>query len=143
MCIHLFRHTFTLQTLIKELFVYLSTLVFLTIPQFFLIDNRSIKKIPSYNLDINYFSFLFLPFAKRKKVRVTTTTTSFSRGKFTRLRNLSIIRIKRNIAKQFRIINETLFEEKRLLVSRDFSVNFFFLFSFFCEIILSPSLVLI
>lgn len=128
---------------IKELFIYLSTLVFLTIPQFFLIDNRSIKKIPSYNLDINYFSFFFLPFAKRKKVRVTTTTTSFNRGKFTRLRNLSIIRIKRNIAKQFRIINETLFEEKRLLVSWDFSVNFFFLFSFFCEIILSPSLVLI
>lgn len=42
---------------IKELFIYLSTLVFLTIPQFFLIDNRSIKKIPPYNLDINYFSF--------------------------------------------------------------------------------------
>lgn len=119
---------------IKELFIYLSTLVFLTIPQFFLIDNRSIKKIPPYNLDINYFSFLFLPFAKRKKVRVTTTTTSFSRGKFTRLRNLSIIRIKRNIAKQFRIINETLFEEKRLLVSRDFSVNFFFLFLFFAKL---------
>lgn len=139
MYIHLFRHT-----LLKSyLFIYLSTLVFLTIPQFFLIDNRSIKKISPYNLDINYFSFFFLPFAKRKKVRVTTTTTSFSRGKFTRLRNLSIIRIKRNIAKQFRIINETLFEEKRLLVSRDFSVNFFFLFSFFCEIILSPSLVLI
>lgn len=44
---------------IKELFIYLSTLVFLTIPQFFLIDNRSIKKVPPYNLDINYFSFFF------------------------------------------------------------------------------------